>query len=175
MIQLYFKNKDHSKIFFDLFNQLLLDHYLPKDEINTVFRISIEVRNKSLHIVSDSATEIKILLPCRIVDVIGELEIISKKFYFKIVNIFYYPLKQQIKKQENSIQLNLIHNNILKQLVIKKTISKSEIYKIIWPNDKDYSVNKLDTHITNLKNLILKEFNLNINFESNKGILKITT
>ena len=43
---------------------------------------------------------------------------------------------------------------------------------MIWPNDKDVQLNKLDTHMTNLKNK-LKEIGLNIRFVTNSGKVQL--
>ena len=38
-------------------------------------------------------------------------------------------------------------------LILNKSsgVDKFELYKKIWPLDKDYQINKLDTHLSNLK------------------------
>ena len=48
-------------------------------------------------------------------------------------------------------------------------IKKTDLYKIIWPNDVDIQINKLDTHLTNLKNLLQEHFDYTIKFKSNQG------
>ena len=48
-----------------------------------------------------------------------------------------------------------------------------ELYKILWPSDKNIQLNKLDTHLTNLKNLFEKEFNYNLNYFSKQSIIKL--
>lgn len=40
--------------------------------------------------------------------------------------------------------------------------------------DKNIQLNKLDTHLTNLKNLFLKEFDYNLNYFSKKSILNLS-
>ena len=48
-------------------------------------------------------------------------------------------------------------------------ISRKELYFHIWPNDKDIQINKLDTHLTNLKNYLLENLNLKLNIISQKN------
>jgi DNA-binding response OmpR family regulator len=58
-------------------------------------------------------------------------------------------------------------------IVNKEGINKKFLYESIWPNDKDISINKLDTHLTNLKNQIKLDLSLNINFISQEKILNL--
>ena len=37
---------------------------------------------------------------------------------------------------------------------------------MIWPLDKEVSINKIDTHLTNLKNYLLEELGYKLNFKS---------
>ena len=39
-------------------------------------------------------------------------------------------------------------------------IEKVDLYKIIWPKDKEIILNKLDTHLTNLKNIVQDSFGI---------------
>ena len=73
------------------------------------------------------------------------------------------------------INLKNIHNLILNYLTLYKEngIEKHKLYSIIWPNDKDISINKLDSHLTNLKNEIFDCIGFNIQFNSNKKIIKL--
>ena len=51
--------------------------------------------------------------------------------------------------------------------------SKEELYKIIWPNDYEISVNKLDTHFTNLKELVKLKFDINLALKSYQGSVSL--
>ena len=70
------------------------------------------------------------------------------------------------------------------QLLIKKTakeFAKNELLsgaierddKKIWPLDKDYQINKLDTHLSNFKNILMSNIKFEIQFSSTKGIIKL--
>jgi len=52
-------------------------------------------------------------------------------------------------------------------------MEKVDLYKNIWPKDKDYQMNKLDTHLTNLKNYIYEKIDLKLNFSSISGQIKL--
>lgn len=174
MISLHINQIDIARQIFYVISQLALNHYTIDSSDKMPFAIYIKNQNNSLYLSSLNSKEIKIQLPCRADNLVGYLENISKNFYFSVCEMAYYPLDQKLQVPHQSIKLNLIHNLILKYLLLNKNgIAKAKLYKIIWPNDKDYQVNKLDTHITNLKNLILKELEKNIIFESNYGVIKI--
>ena len=53
-------------------------------------------------------------------------------------------------------------------------IQKEILYKLVWPNDHDTSVNKLDTHFTNLKELVKLKFNIDLVLKSNQGLVSLT-
>jgi len=93
-----------------------------------------------------------------------------------IINGFdYFPFKQTINYQGNDLKLNYISNEILRNLYLYKDggIDKNILYSSIWPQDKEILINKLDTHLTNTKNLIQDNFNIELKYASKKGIVKL--
>ena len=52
-------------------------------------------------------------------------------------------------------------------------INKSNLYKLIWPYDKDIQINKLDTHITNLKNKVKEFLKVDLTIISSSGVIKL--
>ena len=48
-------------------------------------------------------------------------------------------------------------------------LNKIDLYKEIWPLDKELQLNKLDTHLTNLKNHLKEKINFNFLFFSRSG------
>ena len=99
----------------------------------------------------------------------------------KIKNLFvlvkgyeYFPYKSLFIKNDRKSYLTDIQNIIFYNLFFSKTgINKQDLYQTIWDKDKDVSINKLDTHLTNLKTQLMKEIGLEINFQSNKKILQL--
>ena len=93
-----------------------------------------------------------------------------------IINGFdYFPFKQTINYQGNELKLNFISNEILRNLYLYKErgVDKNILYSSIWPQDKEILINKLDTHLTNTKNLIQDNFNIELKYASKKGIVKL--
>ena len=99
---------------------------------------------------------------------IFEKSVIINKFQF-------FPFKQTINYQGNDVKLNFISNEILRNLYLYKErgIDKNILYSSIWPKDKEILINKLDTHLTNTKNLIQDNFNIELKYASKKGIVKL--
>ena len=92
----------------------------------------------------------------------------------KLDNLDYYPMSGEVKNDRTVVKLNFIHGSILNSLLLfKEGVNKIDLYKKIWPKDVNISLNKLDTHLTNLKNILSSNFNCNINFQSSSGIQKL--
>ena len=87
----------------------------------------------------------------------------------------YFPFKQSIIKKDKNIFLSEIQNNIMCNLLLnfEEGMRKIDLIQIIWPNDKDIFYNKLDTHLTNLKNYLKSELDYNLKFSSKSGLIKL--
>ena len=68
-----------------------------------------------------------------------------------------------------------IHFSIFSQLMLNRNegLDKIKLYKDIWPWDKDLQLNKLDTHLTNLKNHLKEKINIDFLFFSRSGLIYI--
>ena len=80
-------------------------------------------------------------------------------------------------KKENKISfLSDIQNEIMIHLLLNLSngIDKIELIQNIWPNDKDIFFNKLDTHLTNLKNQLLTDIDFKLKFSSKSSLLKLS-
>ena len=173
MFLLTYKKKD---FFIDQIVNLLLSNtdYLTNDENKSVFKkIHFENLNESIKISTD---EIKIDLkkPILYNNLHSNLFSLISNTSFNFNDFTYYPLLQKIENQNTNIKLTYTHSIILNNLLLNKSgIEKLYLYKILWPKDKNIQLNKLDTHLTNLKNLFLKKFNYNLNYFSKKSILNL--
>ena len=58
-------------------------------------------------------------------------------------------------------------------LTSKDGIDKEILYKSIWKKDKSIYINKLDTHLTNLKKKLKQDLEINVNFQSQKKNLRL--
>ena len=55
----------------------------------------------------------------------------------------------------------------------EKGIKKIDLIRTVWPNDKEMFLNKLDTHLTNLKKNLFNEIGYDFKFSSKSGIIKL--
>jgi len=89
--------------------------------------------------------------------------------------IRFYPFKNLVMYKNLDLYLKDIHNIIFSNLIISidEGINKIDLYKTLWPQDKDVSMNKLDTHLTNLKNEIYDGLQIDLNFSSKNNFIKL--
>ena len=43
----------------------------------------------------------------------------------------------------------------------------------MWPLDKNYQINKLDTHLTNLKNYLKEKLDFNLDITTSSGLISL--
>ena len=89
-------------------------------------------------------------------------------------SLLYSPTKQLLQFEKSTLKLRNTHNLIIQEALLTKEtgILKEDLYKIIWPQDVNIQINKLDTHLTNLKTVLQDHFNYELKFSSNSGLLK---
>lgn len=139
--------------------------------INSSFEnISVYCAN-NYFIFDTSSSRYKLNIPTNILELKNIVNKILSNIKIELENISYIPSKSQIHNGTNDIYLKDTHNLIFSYLLLNRDgINKIDLYGKIWPNDKNIQINKLDTHLTNLKNY-LQESGLKIKFISNNGIL----
>ena len=110
-----------------------------------------------------------------------DINLLNSKILKKIIDVNfpigshkYFPYQRLISSQNNKSMLSDIQNLIISNLVINQEgIDKDNLYNLIWKRDKLIYINKLDTHLTNLKKKLKQEINLKINFQSHNKILRL--
>ena len=142
---------------------------------NENYFTTIQVREtkKSLSLIIDDYKK-EISIPV-------DLNFLSSEIYKSIADInlpisnyCYYPYQRLVKNSERRTLLSEIQNIILNNILISKEgVNKDLLYLRIWKRDKSIQINKLDTHLTNLKNKLNEELNLNINFQSSEKKLRL--
>ncbi len=119
--------------------------------------------------------QIKINIPKSFNEIFEKIyDFVSNKSIY-LNNFKYYPFKQLMMNEKKNIHFSDIQNKIMIHLLLnpESGIKKIELIKNIWPKDKDIFLNKLDTHLTNLKNQMLSELGFDLKFSSKLGILKL--
>jgi hypothetical protein len=115
----------------------------------------------------------KINLPISFYSLTQNLFLIMQNFKIKFDNLDYNPIQESLTLKNKTLKLRNTHNLIIREAIKYKAqgLNKIDLYKIIWPKDLDPQINKLDTHLTNLKNLLLEEFSYKLKFSSYQGKL----
>ena len=163
-------------------NQLLLrtlNDYFESSAISLrgissdLYTVDIECNEHSLIVIIDDVKK-TFTLPLDIISLTTYLSVKIKNLFILVKGYEYFPYKSLLKKNDKKSYLTDIQNIIFYNLFFSKSgIDKQFLYQIIWDKDKDISINKLDTHLTNLKTQLLKEIGLKINFQSNNKILQL--
>ncbi len=138
------------------------------------FEIDLLLENSYLKIVSSlKSSSLKIPIPFELI--LAEIKNHFVNKFITVGNYNYSPINQSISYNKKILYLNYIHNIILNNLIlhINSGVDKNYLYKMIWSQDKDIQINKLDTHITNLKNKIKKGLNIDLKIITNSGILTL--
>ena len=172
MIYLSSKDEFFQKSLINLFFQI--NPLLISTKDLSFVHIEVHQANEQLYFTYNQKKEI-IKMPTKINDIFdGIYKLIFEKAV--IINGFdFFPFKQTINYQGKEVKLNFISNEILRNLYLYKErgIDKNILYSSIWPKDKEILINKLDTHLTNTKNLIQDNFNIELKYASKKGIVKL--
>lgn len=173
MIYLKSNNQFFLENFSIFLNQKNFNFTISRNE-KFFFEICIDLYEKYLKISSGNVT-VSLNCPIRIQFLFSQISniLIDKHVVTKIFN--YNPISQTLFNNEKNCILGSIHNLIISNLIINLDhgIEKNFLYNQIWPKDKDIQINKLDTHITNLKNKIKNDLSLDIKIISINGFIRL--
>ena len=172
MILIESNNNFASKIFSSLFEQRKLFVTLDQSS-NHFFKLNLNIESNILKIVHAEKNFIY-KLPITFDHIFADIYDYLSSSHIEFSSFQYNPIIQSIIFSKKKIYLGAIHNSIIKNLILNSEsgFDKVVLYKIIWPNDKDIQLNKLDTHMTNLKNK-LKEINLDVQFVTSSGKVQL--
>lgn len=97
------------------------------------------------------------------------------KHQIVIHNMIFFPFQQKLSYNNKNIYLNDIHNKVFSYLYLYKEngVDKYFLYQKIWPSDKDVFINKLDSHLSNLKNEIQKNLDFNFDYSSKNKLIRL--
>lgn len=137
---------------------------------NSFATLSISSNESSLFIETGNYKK-NIFKPLSFTKLFEEIDSILTKININFNDLSFSPVKQNLIYEKKSLILGNIHNLIFSALMLhtKSGISKVSLYEMIWPEDKNYQINKLDTHLTNLKNLIKQKLGYDTNFKTIEG------
>lgn len=145
-------------------------------EQNAPFFAHLIVRQheSAIEITCKSQT-VKLTAPQHIQTYFDNIMSLLKDVQINFCELTYFPIPQLLKFKKENLKIKNIHNIILSNLLLylEEGIEKPILYKKIWPNDKSYQINKLDTHLTNLKKELKGSLNFDLIFSSSNGNLRL--
>lgn len=173
MIYLKSNNQFFLKNFSILLDQKNFSFTTAKTE-KFFFEVNIDLYEKFLKI-SSGDISVSLNRPTRIQSLFSQIRYILIDKYVTTKIFKYSPISQTLSNKDKSCILGSIHNLIISNLIINidHGIDKNFLYKQIWPKDKDIQINKLETHITNLKNKIKNDLSLDIKIISIDSLLRL--
>ena len=156
----------------DLLSQFKITDKIHIDSLEA--NISIENKSDILNILFNKK-ELKFKLPVKVDDIVSEILFYQSQTEFKLGPLLFNPSKQLLISKDSQITLRHSHNKMLSEIMTntENGLSKLILYERLWPNDVDIQMNKLDTHLTNLKKVIHENFNYEIVLKTVKGKLII--
>lgn len=161
----------NNNLLVDTLNSYYLEHSFVL--VNNHYFQKIKLENDEKNIILEfEKKKILIPLPIQISVLKNEINKVLSNFEIQLRNFNYYPFQNFIQTESKKVFLTNIQNLIFSNLInAKQGLDKNVLYETIWKQDKDISINKLDTHLTNLKNLLNSSLNIHITFQSkNKKI-----
>ena len=163
----------------DLFNSAINGILLQKNLINDIeldnyyANIKIDIKDDNLYL-DCNGTKKNLSLPIDINHFFGQVLKIISDIKISKDEYDYFPYQRVLLRKSQKSLLSDIQNTIFSNLITsKKGINKDKLYSLIWKKDKNISINKLDTHLTNLKNQLKKDLGINANFQSQDKTLKL--
>jgi len=161
----------NNNLLVDTLNSYYLEHSFVL--VNNHYFQKIKLENDEKNIILEfEKKKILIPLPIQISVLKNEINKVLSNFEIQFRDFNYYPFQNFIQTESKKVFLTNIQNLIFSNLInAKQGLDKNVLYETIWKQDKDISINKLDTHLTNLKNLLNSSLNIHITFQSkNKKI-----
>jgi len=167
-------NPHYTEVFKNLFQQKKISI---SNNISDKFfaEIFLDIHNDSKLTIETKGLKKLFNLPVEFENIFNFIVEYISNLKMEYNKIDYFPYKQELIFKEKKFHLKEIHNIIFANLILNKQtgIDKSILYKKIWPQDKVFSINKLETHLTNLKNDLRDNLKFNFQFSSNEGILSL--
>lgn len=157
-----------------LLEQKKISHILEKNK-NHFCSLKITKNKQNIELLSSSKI-MKIETPTTVSKISKSIFDLFIDFALDVNEAKFYPLKQILVFKNKETFLGDIHFKIFSQLVFsrEKGADKIELYKNIWPSDKELQLNKLDTHLTNLKNHLKDKINFEFSFYTRFSLIHIS-
>ena len=155
----------------NLFEQKDLIYRVKSDQYFVIIRIELTANDINIDI---NGSKNNLPLPIDINYFFSQILKSISSVKLSLKDYEYFPYQRLLSGNKKKSFLSDIQNTIISNLVISNNgINKDTLYGLIWSKDKEISINKLDTHLTNLKNQLNKELDLSVNFQSQDKNLRL--
>ena len=157
-----------------IINLLVRKNFVSEKNVDKFFAtINIVVKNNNIYLECEDKQE-NLSLPIEVNLFLGQILRIISDIKISKDEYDYFPYQRVLIRDSKKSLLSDIQNIIFSNLVISKSgINKDNLYSLIWKKDKDISMNKLDTHLTNLKNQLKNDLGITANFQSQDKTLRL--
>ena len=157
-----------------IINLLVRKNFVSGKNVDKYFAIiNVEVKNNNIYLECEDKQE-NLSLPIDVNLFLGQILRIISDIKISRDEYDYFPYQRLLLRDSKKSLLSDIQNIIFSNLVISKSgINKDNLYSLIWKKDKDISMNKLDTHLTNLKNQLKNDLGITANFQSQDKTLRL--
>ena len=171
MIKLECDDNSFLKTFNNLFMQKDLINKVRSDQYFVIINIKINSTEINIDI---NGNKNNFQLPVDINYFFSQVLQKISHVKFSLNDYEYFPFQRLLSCNNKKSLLSDIQNTIISNLITSTDgVNKDELYGLIWKNDKEVSINKLDTHLTNLKNQLKKDLDINLNFQSHDKTLRL--
>ena len=171
MINIEFENNFISESVLEIFKQM--DFLNITNENNSFATIKIVQKKDVIFLVLDD-TKISFKLPIEYQVLFQNLQNLLKNVVVVKGSFHYFPFQSLVINNHKKLLLTELQNKLFSLLLLNKQgIGKEDLYKLIWPNDRNLSFNKIETHMTNLKNYLKSELDLVIKIHSNNKLINL--
>jgi len=164
-------NEFIERSFLDLLYQkkFLTSSRLNSEKYNEVIKVNLE--NNKLKFSSNNTLLFFLKLPFSFENFLKKLNPTLKSMNIIFNGLQCFPFSQKLVFKEKITHLGSIHITIFTKFLLNmdEGIDKKQLYKELWPGDKDIYINKLDTHLTNLKNKIKSDLSYDVKFTTAKS------
>lgn len=159
MIALNFQTNDTEKLKYITY--ILVSKFEYTFDPQSIFLCKFEFVENELKLFFMNHKTQTLSLPLSLSSLLSFFENINNSISFELSSLKFFPYKSEICNSEKKLILTDIHKNILCLLITNKEgVDKVDLYKRIWPSDKQIIINKLDTHLTNIKNIMANIFGI---------------
>ena len=162
-----------SEKLIDLCNQKNLQI---SNDSNIKHHAVLNIQNNNSYIeVSCSGNTNKLNYPFSFNQLLSLIVLHTSEIFIQYQELRYNPFQHLVIFNKKKLQLGSIHNLIFSNLILfqKEGLLKNQLYNILWPNDKNIQINKIDTHLTNLKNILSDKIKFKLSYTTIKGKINL--